>query len=32
MIAIVRAANIVRQKLGLPQVEILATDPRFAWT
>ena len=31
MIAIVRGANIVRHELGLPQVEILAADPRFAW-
>ena len=31
MIAIVRGANIVRHELGLPQAEILATNPRFAW-
>ena len=31
MIAIVRGANIVRYELGLPQVEIPATDPQFAW-
>jgi 5-methyltetrahydropteroyltriglutamate--homocysteine methyltransferase len=31
MIAIVRGANIIRHELGLPQVEILAADPRFAW-
>src|SRR5262249_18307733 len=31
MIAIVRGANIVRHELGLPQAEILAADPRFAW-
>jgi 5-methyltetrahydropteroyltriglutamate--homocysteine methyltransferase len=31
MIAIVRGANIVRHELGLPQTEILAADPRFAW-
>jgi len=31
MIAIVRGANIVRHELGLPQVEIPAADPRFAW-
>ena len=31
MIAIVCGANIIRHELGLPQVEILAADPRFAW-
>jgi 5-methyltetrahydropteroyltriglutamate--homocysteine methyltransferase len=31
MIAIVRGANIVRHELGLPHVEILAADPRYAW-
>ena len=31
MIAIVRGANIIRHELGLPQVEILAADPRYAW-
>ena len=31
MIAIVRGANIIRHELGLPQVEIRAADPRFAW-
>jgi 5-methyltetrahydropteroyltriglutamate--homocysteine methyltransferase len=31
MIAIVRGANIIRHELGLPQAEILAADPRFAW-
>ena len=31
MISIVRGANIVRHELGLPQVEILAADPRYAW-
>ena len=31
MVALVRGANIVRRELGLPEAEIPATDPRFAW-
>jgi len=31
MIAIVRGTNIIRHELGLPQAEIPAADPRFAW-
>ncbi len=31
MIAIVQGANIVRRELGLPVVEVLAADPKFAW-
>ena len=30
-IALVKGTNLVRKELGLPEAEILAADPRFAF-